>query len=277
MHNSQNKEDLNRYLAGKIISLHSGSQIVVVTFNNSILSNDSSSLIEERINNCTFEEADPRLVRHAVHAYNISANLWLCVKVMCKGLPFFYSLTGCGTVSIFNIGKCTVWDSLLLQENVEDLLDTFQELSNKPNKITSSQIDVLERFVQRVYYPKNMKPKGVNKERLVHFKRLADINLHAILFSRSGLIEHTKRACLQGGWLWNECLHNVSSPDPTWGWEKTDEGLIPFWQEYDNPIHVDDIIKTCICKVNGCKTCKCTKSKMKCLPFCGCERTCNNS
>ena len=31
LRHSQNKEGLNRYLAGKIISLHSGSQIVVVT------------------------------------------------------------------------------------------------------------------------------------------------------------------------------------------------------------------------------------------------------
>ena len=51
LRNSQNKEDLNRYhLAEKIISLHSGSQTVV-----------------ERINNCTGEDADPRLVRHAMY------------------------------------------------------------------------------------------------------------------------------------------------------------------------------------------------------------------
>ena len=132
---------------------------------------------------------------------------------MCKGLPFLYSSTGCDTVTSFlNIGKCTFWDSLLLQENLEDLLETFQELSNN---ITFHQIDVLELFIERVYYPKNMKSKGINKGRLADFKRLADINLRAIPFSRLGLIEHTKRACLQGGRLWNECLHNVSSPDPT--------------------------------------------------------------
>ena len=33
----------------------------------SILSNDNNLITAERINNCTVEEADPRLVRHAMH------------------------------------------------------------------------------------------------------------------------------------------------------------------------------------------------------------------
>ena len=65
LRNSQNKEDLNRYLAEKIISLHSGSQTLLL--HKSILSNDNNLVTAERINNCTAEEADPRLVRHAMH------------------------------------------------------------------------------------------------------------------------------------------------------------------------------------------------------------------
>ena len=64
LRNSQNKEDLNCYLAEKIISLHSGPQTVVVTYDKSILSNDNNLITAERINNCT---AEPRLVRHAMH------------------------------------------------------------------------------------------------------------------------------------------------------------------------------------------------------------------
>ena len=67
LRNCANTEDLNRYLANKIMSLYSGSKTVVVTYDNIILSNDSALLLEDRRNNCTSEEADARLARHAIH------------------------------------------------------------------------------------------------------------------------------------------------------------------------------------------------------------------
>ena len=214
--NSKNKEDLNRYLATKIISLYSGSQTVVVTYGNTIVSNDNSLLSEERINNCTAEEADPRLIRHAIHCVERSYNnivvrtvdtdvLFLLISCkpymdtvgksniyalmglgstlsylhyydvnnisstlgakFCKGFPFFYSFTGCDTVSsFFSIGKCTFWDSLFSQSNLEELLEVFQELSNQPDTLTLKQIDIIEAFLLNVYYPKNLTHKGLNKE-----------------------------------------------------------------------------------------------------------------
>ena len=120
----------------------------------------------------------------------------------------------------------TFWDNVFSQQNLEKLIKVFQELSNQPENVTSEQIDILEIFVQRIYYPKKLNLEGLNKERLRHFKRQADTNLRIIPLSKLGLIEHTKRACLQGGWLWRECLHNVLLPDPTlWGWKHQVKGL----------------------------------------------------
>ena len=187
------------------MSLYSGSKKVVVTYGNIILSNDSALLLEDRINNCTSEEADARLVRHAIRCIEKGYNnivvrtvdtdvlvLLICFRsymnklgcakvyaLMGKGMGLdYYDVGGislklgmcngllvCAVSSIFGISKCTLWDSLLLQENLTELLDIFQELSNQPESVTTRQIDVLEIFVQRVYYPKNLHPKGINKEK----------------------------------------------------------------------------------------------------------------
>ena len=68
LHNSMNKQDLNLYLAEKMVSLHlNSSQIFVVTYHNTILSNSFQVLGEELINNCPSEEADARLIRHSLN------------------------------------------------------------------------------------------------------------------------------------------------------------------------------------------------------------------
>ena len=103
------------------------------------------------------------------------------------------------------------------------------------------------------------------------------ILIYVLYLSKLGLIEHTKRARLQGGWLWRECLYNVLLPDPTrWGWKESGEWLIPCCQQCGDYIQVNNIIQTCTCKINGCKSCKCSKQNMNCLPFCSCEGQCHN-
>ena len=63
--NSKNKDDLNRYLAQKFLILHESDISLVVTFNDSILSN--VVLHEALISPCTSEEADQRIIRHAIN------------------------------------------------------------------------------------------------------------------------------------------------------------------------------------------------------------------
>ena len=66
--NSENKDDLGRYLAKKIIEFHLNQNLVlVVTYEHTILSSDIAILDEESIVNCTSEEADQRVIRHVLN------------------------------------------------------------------------------------------------------------------------------------------------------------------------------------------------------------------
>ena len=66
LRNSENKEQL--FLTQKIIKLHEHkSQIFVVTFKETILTNRLDYMNDTSTNYCTAEEAVPRLLRHAIH------------------------------------------------------------------------------------------------------------------------------------------------------------------------------------------------------------------
>ena len=66
--NGENKEDLNRYLADRFIEFHRDHNIdLVITKDDSIITNRDELIAEVRINTCTSEEADARLVRHAIN------------------------------------------------------------------------------------------------------------------------------------------------------------------------------------------------------------------
>ena len=68
MGNSENKEDLNHYLAAVFLKLHSDHPMhLVVTVDDSIITNEDTLLQYGRIASSTSEEADTRLVRHAIN------------------------------------------------------------------------------------------------------------------------------------------------------------------------------------------------------------------
>ena len=65
---SENKEQLNMFLAQKFIKLHEHkSQIFVITFKETILTNRLDYMNDTSFNYCTTEEADPRLLLHALY------------------------------------------------------------------------------------------------------------------------------------------------------------------------------------------------------------------
>ena len=62
------KEQLNMFLAQKFIKRHEHkSQLFVVTFQERILTNRLDYMNDTSTNYCTAEEADPRLLLHAIH------------------------------------------------------------------------------------------------------------------------------------------------------------------------------------------------------------------
>ena len=67
--NSANKHELGHYLAEKFMDFHSSNLIptLVCTYRDSILSNSAVLRTQTDINNCISEEADQRIVRHAIN------------------------------------------------------------------------------------------------------------------------------------------------------------------------------------------------------------------
>ena len=63
-----------------------------------------------------------------------------------KAFPFFYDFTGCDTVSSFLVKrKCSFWD-------IWTTCDIFIKLGNTPTCITEDELNMLIRFIGKVYF-----------------------------------------------------------------------------------------------------------------------------
>ena len=66
--NVTNKTNLNEYLAQKFIKLHDNDkQTICITYNDTVISNDNNVLTKILITLCTSEEADSRIIGHAIN------------------------------------------------------------------------------------------------------------------------------------------------------------------------------------------------------------------
>ena len=127
----------------------------------------------------------------------------------------------------------------------KSLTTTFQELCNEPTHIKENQICALERFVIFVYYPKKNSTENINLERMNAFTATPYCNLRVLPFSKSGLLEHIRRAAVQSGWLWKEGEKNVMQQDTVlWEWVRREDRLMPNWQLNEPSITINDICKT---------------------------------
>ena len=115
--------------------------------------------------------------------------------------------------------------------------------SNQPEVIDNQHIDILENFVLHVYNPKRSILKTLAEERVDQFLSLSNSNLRLLPFSRSGLIEHTKRSCIQAWWLWRQGIFNVKEQNPEkWGWLLNDGKYVPRWQTVHKVLEVSDVV-----------------------------------
>ena len=163
-------------------------------------------------------------------------------------------------------------------ERKHELSTVFINLGNLPSEITEEQLSVLEYYLKRLYSTNNTKDmnNSLAKERVSCFERSADNDLRKLPMSRPALLQHTKRSSYQAGFLWMECVDNATIPDPTlWGWKRHEGKLVSMWQDLE-PMNINSVIATCICKVKVCQNCKCSKMEIPCLPSCGCRRSCEN-
>ena len=130
-------------------------------------------------------------------------------------------------------------------------MEVFAELSNQTMAVTSEHVDILKKFLVRFCYPKKVNTNSTTDERALHFKQRASVNIRQLPLSRPGLIEHIKRACIQGGWLWGECIANMQIPDVTeWGCKHGNEDeYVPRWQTVDEAFTIGNVTQTCSCRI----------------------------
>lgn len=190
----------------------------------------------------------------------------------CKALPFVYAFSGCDIVSsFFNQGKCKMYDRWLESPEELSLTSTFSSLSNKPIEITDDQISIIERYVGFVYYGRYI--TSIDCERLNDFEFSLHGNLRMIPPSRSGLIQHIKRAAYYSGYINRQCIENIILPLPNdWGWTLSDGIYTPNWVTSSQSIDIAQLTTICSCSSASCIRCKC--SKLNCLPYCKCQRKC---
>ena len=116
---------------------------------------------------------------------------------LARNWTFLYVFTGRDTVSsMYNCSKTHFCEELFKQPNIPQLLEVFAELSNQPMAVSSEHVDILEKFLVKVYYPKSVNTNSLTDERAGHFKGQASVNIRQLPLSRPGLIEHIKRACM---------------------------------------------------------------------------------
>ena len=326
MKESKNKDKLNEYLAKKLISLHEGSQLMVATWKDTVLSSFNAEPLAQSDTNiikCQSEEADQRIIRHVLHViesyaqykrivirtidsdvlvllisyagrlqnldpeveifayltngkkyYNVVEISSSLGREVCFALAFFYCFTGCDTVSSFTgKGKCKAWDTWFLSQSKDDFTKVFKELGNQPPEISSGHMNKIEEFIRLLY---GVSEKSLGGERLHKFKKSTDDDLRKLPPSRGALLQHTKRACFQAGYIWQECQADLCLPDPKlWGWVSDEEkGLTPRWLTDESAACLDTFVTTCTCKTGKCEHCKCATAGISCIVMCGCNRVC---
>ena len=189
---------------------------------------------------CSHEEADTRIMLHAIDATNKGfrgimirtvdtdvlvlavsncallneAELWIAFgtgkhlryipthdiaaslgEAKARALPMFHAFTGCDTVSSFaGRGKKTafeVWNSF------QEITTVFAALSTRPTTFSEEFMKVIESYVV-LLYDRTCTESSVDSARKHIFAAKAR-SIDAIPPTQAALLQHTKRAILQGG------------------------------------------------------------------------------
>ena len=90
---------------------------------------------------------------------------------------------------------------------------------------------------------------------------LMDSDLWKLPPSRRALEQHTRRACYQAGYVWQESVGDLTIPNPeNWQWVFEGNMYQPPWQQEKCPKTIESL--TCSCHKGTCKNCKCSKSRL---------------
>ena len=110
-------------------------------------------------------------------------------------------LLGDAIHSFYNHSKPKFSDAWMKYKDKDNITSLFSELCNEPNCVIENHVDILEKLLLSVYFPKQMSFEGIDHNRMKAFQANPNSNLRSIPTSRNGLKERIKRSCLQSGWL----------------------------------------------------------------------------
>lgn len=186
---------------------------------------------------------------------------------ICSGILFFHAFTGCDTVSGFSgKGKKSFWKAW---KSFPEVTKIFKELSQPVNEIENHHLYLLSRYVI-ITYDKTIDVEDINQARKALFIKGRAMDRLPPTFS--ALLEHTKRACLQAGFIWGQSL--IANPEypnfRNWGWKKENGVWTPLWSTIkETAASVKELTK---CSCRSCITgrCLCRKSGLPCTGLCKC-------
>ena len=126
--NSENKNDLNEFLAQRFIELHQGNKILIVSFKDTVLYKPSTHAInlpDTSISECQSEEADQRLIRHTLHCL---ADCQLYERVVIRTIDTDVLILLISYISLLELRSIDVYAELINTPTFYDICKIIQHL-----------------------------------------------------------------------------------------------------------------------------------------------------
>ncbi|GFO12519.1 hypothetical protein PoB_003902400 [Plakobranchus ocellatus] len=311
---ADNKTELFEFLAHQVVEkLYEDKDIFTTCGQNVLCSRvhtDISSLAP-----CTHEEADTRMLLHALDSANkehrrimlrtvdtdvlvlavltavclADTEIWVAFGTgkhlryipahdiakeigyeKARALLRFHAFTGCDTVSSFaGRGKKTAFD---IWKSFDEVTPAFSSLLTDPSTFNDDCMSVLEAYVV-LLYDHTCTETTVDSARKNIFTT-KDRSMDNIPPTKAALLQHTKRAIYQGGYVWGQALVRcpvIPSPN-THGWQKSGgQGWQPFWTLLPEAVAACSELFKCGCKKGCPRQCKCVRTALKCTSLCHCN------
>ena len=135
------------------------------------------------------------------------------VKMCVKLYLFFIHLQAAIQYLVFTVMASA--DFLMFGWCKKRLMGNWQTLCEMPSEVTDTHIKKLGSFLMNVYDLKVKCDVTIDIFRMNQFCKSTTFNPRNLIISKKGLLQHTKWACLQAGWIWKKCEANVQASCPT--------------------------------------------------------------
>ena len=221
---------------------------------------------------CTHEEADTRLLLHALDASAEGHK-----KVMLRTVETDVVVLSIAMVS--EIDPDSFWIAFGVGKNLryisaKNIAANLETLTRAPTEESLTRLmPLLELFVV-LMYDRGSNIHGVNEARKQPFTRKSRATDN-IPPTSAALYQHVKRVAYQAGFCWGQTL--VASPFD-WGWKKgLKDEWEPVWSVLSQASQTCQELLRCSCsEEKGCRgRCKCVKAEMLCTALCKCGGNCD--